>query len=189
MAEGEAIVGKCTEDNGWVDDILLKSQQPHIETLKPHQVSILWKHSILKSIHINNTMYYSTHITEVQGTDLWVQTVSTPYSSAQDERSTARDGVSVTEGWDSGWRSPPCLLMRTALWTQMATCDEKKVSWYVYCMLYWICSHCLIMYRTFKRKRNLPVKKGKPCWLLLQRSKWRREYRQPGLTVKSLSAT
>lgn len=40
----------------------------------------------------------SRHIPDVQLTDLGVQTVSIPYSSAQDERSTARDGVSVTEG-------------------------------------------------------------------------------------------
>lgn len=43
MAEGEAIIGKCTENDGGVDNILFKAQQSHIEPLKPHQMSILCK--------------------------------------------------------------------------------------------------------------------------------------------------
>lgn len=46
MAEGEAIIGKCTKDDGGVDNILFKGQQPHIEPLKPHQMSILCKASM-----------------------------------------------------------------------------------------------------------------------------------------------
>lgn len=59
-------------------------------------------------------------------TDLWAQTVNTLYSLAQDERSTARDDVFVTEGSDSGSRSLRWLLLHTALWTQMAVWDKTE---------------------------------------------------------------
>lgn len=41
VAEGEAIISKGTEHNGRVHHILLEAQEPYIEPLEPHQLSVL----------------------------------------------------------------------------------------------------------------------------------------------------
>lgn len=41
VAKGKAIISKGTEHDGRVHDILLKAQEPYIEPLEPHQLSVL----------------------------------------------------------------------------------------------------------------------------------------------------
>lgn len=53
VAEGEAVIGERAQHDGRVHHILLEAQQPHIESLKPHQ------HSILCSTSNSNKMKHS----------------------------------------------------------------------------------------------------------------------------------
>lgn len=48
VAEGEAIISERAQHDGGVHYVLLKAQEPHIQSLKPHQ------HSILCSTSKNN---------------------------------------------------------------------------------------------------------------------------------------
>lgn len=41
VTEGEAIVSERAQDDGGVDHVLLEAQEPHIQSLKPHQHGIL----------------------------------------------------------------------------------------------------------------------------------------------------
>lgn len=41
VTEGEAIIGERAQHDGRVHHILLKAQEPHVQSLKPHQHSVL----------------------------------------------------------------------------------------------------------------------------------------------------
>lgn len=45
VTKGKAIVSECTQHDGRVHQVLLKAQEPHVESLKPHQHSVLWNTS------------------------------------------------------------------------------------------------------------------------------------------------
>ena len=45
MTEGETVVSECAQYDGGVHHVLLKAQEPHVQSLEPHQYSILFKTS------------------------------------------------------------------------------------------------------------------------------------------------
>lgn len=42
VTQGEAVVGQCAQNDGRINQILLKEEQTNVQTLEPHQHSILW---------------------------------------------------------------------------------------------------------------------------------------------------
>lgn len=41
VTEGEAIIGESAEHDGGVHHVLLEAQEPHVQTLEPHEHSIV----------------------------------------------------------------------------------------------------------------------------------------------------
>lgn len=52
VAEGEAVVGQGAQHDGRVHHILLKAEEPHIQSFEPHQNCVLCKASRAKSDQI-----------------------------------------------------------------------------------------------------------------------------------------
>lgn len=54
VTKGEAIISERAQHNGRVHHVFLKAQEPHIQSLKPHQHSVLCKKVRKKKVFVNH---------------------------------------------------------------------------------------------------------------------------------------
>lgn len=81
MAEGEAVIGERAQHDSRVHNVLLKAQQPHVQTLKPHQDGVLCNQETRSHSYDCHLRILGSDICfGLFSTDLWVQTDGTPWS-------------------------------------------------------------------------------------------------------------